>query len=77
MGLTAGGFPFILAGVIANMHTYFQPATPFNTIVMLILLVCGLSLVASACGDFAVLSATLKDTDRRVLSISVHSEQHS
>jgi hypothetical protein len=44
--LTAGGFLFILAGVIANMHIYFQPTTLFNTIVMLVLLAGGLSLVA-------------------------------
>lgn len=44
--LTAGGFLFILAGVIANMHIYFQPTTLFNTMVMLIFLVGGLSLVA-------------------------------
>lgn len=44
--LTAGGFLFILAGVIANMHIYFQPTTLFNTIVMLVLLVGGLSLIA-------------------------------
>lgn len=44
--LTAGGFFFILAGVIANMHIYFQPTTLFNTIVMLVLLVGGLSLIA-------------------------------
>jgi len=44
--LTGGGFLFILAGVIANMHIYFQPTTLFNTIVMLVLLVGGLSLVA-------------------------------
>jgi len=44
--LTAGGFLFILAGVISNMHIYFQATTLFNTIVMLVLLVGGLSLVA-------------------------------
>ena len=44
--LTAGGFLFILSGVIANMHIYLQPTTLFNTIVMLVLLVGGLSLVA-------------------------------
>jgi hypothetical protein len=32
--------------VIANMHIYFQATTLFNTIVMLVLLVGGLSLVA-------------------------------
>ncbi|PYX79063.1 MAG: hypothetical protein DMG70_29390 [Acidobacteria bacterium] len=44
--LTAGGALFILAGVIANMHIYFQPTTLFNTIVMLVLLVGGLGLIA-------------------------------
>ncbi len=46
--LTAAGALFILAGVIANMHIYFQPATLFNTLVMLILLVGGLALIARA-----------------------------
>ena len=46
--LTCGGALFILAGVIANMHIYFQPATLFHTIVMLVLLVGGLSLIARA-----------------------------
>src|SRR5215467_10992836 len=44
--LTAAGALFILAGVIANMHIYFQPTTLFNTIVMLVLLVGGLALIA-------------------------------
>jgi hypothetical protein len=44
--LTAGGALFILAGVIANMHIYFQPTTLFNTLVMLVLLVGGLGLIA-------------------------------
>jgi hypothetical protein len=43
--LTAAGALFILAGVIANMHIYFQPTTLFNTIVMLVLLVGGLGLI--------------------------------
>ena len=46
--LTAAGFLFILAGVIANMHIYFQPTSLFNTIVMLVLLVGGMSLIARA-----------------------------
>ena len=46
--LTAAGGLFIFAGVIANMHIYFQPTTLFNTIVMLILLVGGLGLIARA-----------------------------
>lgn len=44
--LTAAGALFIIAGVIANMHIYFQPTSLFNTIVMLILLVGGLGLIA-------------------------------
>lgn len=44
--LTAAGAIFILAGVIANIHIYFQPTTLFNTLVMLILLVGGLGLIA-------------------------------
>jgi len=46
--LTAGGALFILAGVIANLHIYFQPTSLFNTIVMLVLLVGGLALIARA-----------------------------
>ena len=46
--LTAGGALFILAGVIANMHIYFQPTSLFNTMVMLVLLVGGLALIARA-----------------------------
>ena len=44
--LTAGGALFILAGVLANMHIYFQPTSLFNTLVMLVLLVGGLGLIA-------------------------------
>jgi hypothetical protein len=44
--LTAAGALFILAGVIANMHIYFQPTSLFNTIVMLVLLVGGLGFIA-------------------------------
>lgn len=44
--LTAAGALFILAGVIANIHIYFQPTTLFNTLVMLVLLVGGLALIA-------------------------------
>ena len=46
--LTLAGGLFILAGVIANLHIYFAPTSLFNTIVMLILLVGGLSLIARA-----------------------------
>ena len=44
--LTAGGALFIFAGVIANLHIYFQPASLFHTIIMLILAVGGLVLIA-------------------------------
>jgi hypothetical protein len=46
--LTTAGAIFIFAGVIANMHIYFQPATLFHTVVMLVLLVGGLGLIARA-----------------------------
>ncbi len=46
--LTIAGALFILAGVIANLHIYFQPTTLFNTIVMLVLLIGGLGLIARA-----------------------------
>ena len=46
--LTVAGALFILAGVIANLHIYFQPTSLFNTIVMLVLLVGGIALVARA-----------------------------
>jgi hypothetical protein len=44
--LTLAGALFIVAGVIANLHIYFRPATLFETIVMLTLLVGGLGLIA-------------------------------
>ena|SRR5437588_7031804 len=44
--LTVAGALFILAGIIANMHIYFQSATLFNTLVMLVFLVGGLGLIA-------------------------------
>ena len=43
---SVGGALFILAGVIANMHIYFQPTSLFNTVLMLILLVGGVALIA-------------------------------
>ena len=44
--LTVVGGLFIFAGVIANLHIYFAPATLFNTIIMLVMLVGGLALIA-------------------------------
>ncbi len=46
--LTIAGALFILAGVIANMHIYFQPTSLFNTLVMLVMLLGGLGLIARA-----------------------------
>ncbi|MGD1068862.1 MAG: hypothetical protein ABSB15_01875 [Bryobacteraceae bacterium] len=46
--LTVSGALFILAGVIANLHIYFRPASLFNTMVMLVLVVGGLGLIARA-----------------------------
>src|SRR5580704_10035166 len=46
--LTIAGALFILAGVLANMHIYFERTSLFNTLVMLILLVGGLGLIARA-----------------------------
>lgn len=46
--LTLAGALFIFAGVVANLHVYFQPASLFNTMVMLILLVGGLGQIAHA-----------------------------
>ncbi len=44
--LTVAGAFFILTGVIANMHIYFQPASLFHTLIMLLLLAAGLGLIA-------------------------------
>ena len=44
--LTVAGALFIVAGVIANMHIYFQQLSLFNVMVMLVLLVGGLGLIA-------------------------------
>jgi len=46
--LTVAGALFIFAGVIANMHIFFAPASLFETMVMLVLLVGGLGLIARA-----------------------------
>lgn len=43
--LTIGGFLFILAGIIANLHIYFRPTSLFHTIIMLVLFVGGIGLI--------------------------------
>jgi hypothetical protein len=49
--LTFAGALFIFAGVIANLHIYFRPASLFNTIVMLVLVAGGLGLIARSMRD--------------------------
>jgi hypothetical protein len=44
--LTVAGALFIFAGILANLHIYFQPTSLFETMIMLILLVGGLVLIA-------------------------------
>jgi hypothetical protein len=46
--LTGAGALVIAVGIIANLRVYFQPATLFQTLVMLVLLVGGLGLIARA-----------------------------
>jgi hypothetical protein len=46
--LTGAGALFIFAGILANLHIYFQPATLFHTLVMLILIAGGLGMIARA-----------------------------
>ncbi len=44
--LTVAGALFIFAGIIANLHIYFRPTSLFDTMVILIVFVGGLSLIA-------------------------------
>jgi multisubunit Na+/H+ antiporter MnhF subunit len=44
--LTVIGAAIILAGILLNLHIYFQPTSLFNTLLMLALLAGGLGLVA-------------------------------
>ena len=46
--LTAGGALIIFAGILTNLHIYFQPTSLFHTLIMLILLVGGLGLIAKS-----------------------------
>jgi hypothetical protein len=46
--LTFAGVVIVFAGIIANLHIYFQPTSLFNTIIMLVLLAGGIGLVARA-----------------------------
>src|SRR6266566_9466873 len=44
--LTIAGALFILGGVLANMHIYFERTSLFNALMMLVLLVGGIGLIA-------------------------------
>jgi hypothetical protein len=44
--LTAAGAVIIVAGILANLHIYFQSTTLFDTLVILGLLAAGIGLVA-------------------------------
>lgn len=44
--LTLGGALVIFAGILTNLHIYFEPTSLFHTLVMLVLLVGGLGLIA-------------------------------
>jgi len=45
-GLTAAGAVIIMAGILANMHIYFQATSLFDTLVILALLAGGIGLIA-------------------------------
>jgi hypothetical protein len=59
--LTVAGALFILAGVIANMHIYFQPTSLFNTLIMLVLFVAGLGLIARSLGAHPQKTSAVQD----------------
>jgi uncharacterized protein len=44
--LTAAGALIIFAGIVANLHIYFQPTSLFDTLMMLGLLAGGIGLIA-------------------------------
>ncbi len=45
-GLTAAGALIIVAGILANLHIYFQATSLYDTLIMLGLLAAGIGLVA-------------------------------
>jgi hypothetical protein len=44
--LLIAGLVIIFAGILMNLHIYFQPTSLFNTLIMLVLLVGGIGLLA-------------------------------
>lgn len=49
--LTAAGALVIFVGIIANLSIYFQPASLFDTLVILVLVVGGIGVVARSLRD--------------------------
>jgi predicted membrane channel-forming protein YqfA (hemolysin III family) len=49
--LAIGGLAIVFAGIIANLHLYFQPTSLFNTLLMIALLAAGLGLIARSLAD--------------------------
>lgn len=52
--LSAGGLAIILAGILLNLHIYFQPTNLFDTLVMLVLLAGGFGLIARSLGSSGI-----------------------
>lgn len=46
--LLVAGVVIILAGILTNLHIYFQPTSLFNTLLMLALLAGGIGLIAKS-----------------------------
>ena len=46
--LLGAGVVIILAGILSNLHLYFQPTSLFNTLMMLALLAGGIGLIAKS-----------------------------
>lgn len=46
--LLGAGVVIILAGILTNLHLYFQPTSLFNTLTMLVLLAGGVGLIAKS-----------------------------
>ncbi len=49
--LLLAGLTIIFAGILMNLHIYFQPTSLFNTLVMLVLLAGGVGLLARSLRD--------------------------
>ena len=47
-GLLIAGVVIILAGILTNLHIYFQSTSLFNTLLMLVLLAGGIGLIVKA-----------------------------